>query len=184
LEDCNDNDNCTVDTLGQAGTCQALCDNAPITTCDSTTSDSCCPAGCDTQTDIDCGGCGNGVIEASYGEECDDGNSDNTDGCSNSCTNNNGSAGDTCLVNNDCIGQLDCLDEVTYGLVDGYCVSNDVCDPAFPSLGCGPKGTCVSTLGLYVGAVCAQRCVDIPDCRWADGYTCQLVGAGVSACLP
>ena len=36
----------------------------------------------------------------------------------------------------DCIGQYDCLDEITYGLVGGYCVDDAVCDPTFPNLGC------------------------------------------------
>jgi cysteine-rich repeat protein len=185
LADCDDNDGCTADTLANGGTCQALCDNAAITVCDGITSDGCCPGTCDTQTDIDCGGCGNGVLEVSYGEECDDGDSDNTDGCSNSCTSNNGSGGDTCLVNNDCIGQFDCLNENAYNdLVDGYCVSGASCDPDFPSLGCGPKGTCVPAIGSYSFPVCALRCTAVTDCRWSDGHTCQLIGAGVSACLP
>ncbi|RMD51147.1 DUF4215 domain-containing protein [Candidatus Parcubacteria bacterium] len=29
--------------------------------------------------------CGNGVVDSDYGEECDDGNSDNTDSCTNDC---------------------------------------------------------------------------------------------------
>jgi len=184
LADCDDNEGCTVDTLQQAGTCQALCDYAPITTCNLTVGDGCCPATCDAQTDIDCGGCGNGVLEGSYGEECDDGNSDNMDTCSNSCTGNNGTIGDTCLGNNDCVGQFDCLTEAAWGLTDGYCVPSTVCDSAFPNVACNPKGVCVSGIGSYSNPVCAQKCTVLTDCRWADGYTCQVVGAGLSACLP
>ena len=184
LADCNDSDSCTVDTLPQAGTCQALCDNAPITTCNVGVGDGCCPGACTAQTDIDCGGCGNGAVEGTFGEECDDGDSDNLNACSNSCTLNNGKEGDPCLASNDCNGQLFCIDESTYGLSSGYCVGNAVCDPTFANVGCGQKGTCVAAIGGYVAPVCAYRCDVLTDCRWAEGYTCQLVGAGVSACLP
>ena len=43
----------------------------------------------DIQSNCDCEGpelCGNGVIDASEGEECDDGNIDDGDGCSATCT--------------------------------------------------------------------------------------------------
>src|SRR5262249_20374055 len=58
---CDDRDACTTDTLQLAGTCQALCKNAPVTMCQG--GDGCCPAGCTFDTDSDCGGpdCGNGV---------------------------------------------------------------------------------------------------------------------------
>jgi cysteine-rich repeat protein len=45
--------------------------------------DGCCPAGCTAGNDPDCAGCGDGEIEA--GEECDDANASNTDGCLNTC---------------------------------------------------------------------------------------------------
>ncbi len=182
LADCDDLDPCTVDTLQDGGTCQALCDNAAISTCSD--GDGCCPPGCVAATDQDCGGCGNALVEPSYGEECDDGDSDNYNACSNSCTNNNGKEGDVCLSSDDCGGGLDCLDEPSYNLEGGYCADLTACDPAFPSLGCGPKGTCVPSLGGYLSPVCAYRCTALTDCRWADGYSCQVVGGGVSACLP
>jgi cysteine-rich repeat protein len=78
---CDDGDACTVDTLqGSAATCNASCTTMSIVSC---TPDGCCPAGCTPQTDPDCTGCGNGVLEA--GEECDDGNTDNTDDCIDTC---------------------------------------------------------------------------------------------------
>jgi cysteine-rich repeat protein len=59
--DCDDKNKCTTDTLvGSAATCTAACDHAPI-------------AGC----------CGNGIKET--GEECDDGNIVDKDGCTNTC---------------------------------------------------------------------------------------------------
>ncbi len=81
---CDDGLACTADALvGSAATCNAECSATPITTC-STVSDGCCPGTCNATNDGDCAAvCGNGVLEA--GEECDDGNTTNGDGCSMTC---------------------------------------------------------------------------------------------------
>ena len=178
LADCDDNDNCTEDTLQQGGTCQALCDNQPITIC--VAGDQCCPAGCDPISDSDCGGCGNGIDEPSYGEECDDGNSVNTDGCTNSCTDNIGALGDPCLTIVDCIGSYVCVDESTYSVPGGYCVGNG-CTPGAACA--GNKGVCVATWqGFGTIGVCLNKCEVDTDCRWAEGYLCLEVVAGRLAC--
>ena len=52
--DCDDGDHCTFDTLiGDADECTAVCRHARVSTCQD--GDGCCPAGCETATDDDCG---------------------------------------------------------------------------------------------------------------------------------
>ncbi|MBK9032872.1 MAG: hypothetical protein IPL61_16640 [Myxococcales bacterium] len=73
---------CTRDVLANAGTCTAACSFPPITTM--TSGDGCCLAGGNNNTDADCPiRCGNGAVET--GEQCDDGNMNNTDACNNMC---------------------------------------------------------------------------------------------------
>lgn len=80
---CSDGMACTRDVLTNAGTCTAACTFPAITTM--TAGDGCCLPGGNNNTDSDCAPvCRNGVVE--MGEQCDDGNSNNTDACSNTCT--------------------------------------------------------------------------------------------------
>ena len=79
---CQDGVACTADTLGNPGTCQAVCVFPPITT--PTHDDTCCPSGANASNDNDCAPvCGNAVVEP--GEQCDDGNTNNKDTCANNC---------------------------------------------------------------------------------------------------
>jgi cysteine-rich repeat protein len=79
---CSDNKVCTTDVLANPGTCTAACTFPAITM--AANGDGCCPAGANANTDNDCAPvCGNAVVES--GEQCDDGNQDNTDACSNTC---------------------------------------------------------------------------------------------------
>ena len=79
---CNDNMACTNNVLANAGTCTAACTFPPITTC--TNGDGCCPTGCNANNDDTCQPvCGNGVVEGT--EQCDDGNTNNNDQCTNAC---------------------------------------------------------------------------------------------------
>ncbi len=82
---CDDGVACTGNTLGNAGTCQAVCVFPPITM--PANGDGCCPTGANANNDDDCAPvCGNGVAEP--GEQCDDGNLNNADACANNCTTN------------------------------------------------------------------------------------------------
>jgi cysteine-rich repeat protein len=82
---CDDGDACTTNTLGNAGTCQAVCVFPPVTTPND--GDGCCPPGANANNDDDCMPvCGNGVVEP--GEPCDDGNMNDADACANDCTAN------------------------------------------------------------------------------------------------
>jgi cysteine-rich repeat protein len=79
---CDDGDRCTVDTLKNAGTCNAACSFVPVAT---GLADGCCPPGATLKTDQDCPiACGDGVVSA--GEQCDDGNTTDGDGCHHDCT--------------------------------------------------------------------------------------------------
>jgi cysteine-rich repeat protein len=80
---CSDGMVCTTDVLSNPATCTAKCVFTPITT--PANNDGCCPTGANANNDNDCvPRCGNGVMEA--GEACDDGNTNNNDACSNTCT--------------------------------------------------------------------------------------------------
>jgi cysteine-rich repeat protein len=79
---CTDGMVCTRDTLINGGTCTAACSFSPISA--PMNSDGCCPAAGNSLNDNDCPPrCGNALMEA--GEQCDDGNFANGDGCNNGC---------------------------------------------------------------------------------------------------
>jgi cysteine-rich repeat protein len=79
---CNDGMVCTNDVLVNAGTCTVVCTYPPITM--PINGDGCCPSNANANNDTDCTPtCGNGVVEA--GEQCDDGNTNNNDTCTNAC---------------------------------------------------------------------------------------------------
>jgi cysteine-rich repeat protein len=81
---CNDAEACTMDVqTGAPETCTIACTHTPITTF--AAGDSCCPAGADALTDVDCPPvCGNGIIEGP--EVCDDAVNDASyNGCGVDC---------------------------------------------------------------------------------------------------
>ena len=79
---CSDGMVCTRDVLTNVGTCTAACTFPPITL--PINGDGCCPAGANHNTDSDCAPvCGNMIVEAP--EQCDDGNTNANDACSNTC---------------------------------------------------------------------------------------------------
>jgi cysteine-rich repeat protein len=81
---CTDGMACTRDVLANPGTCTAACTFPAITMV--MNNDGCCPPGGNALTDNDClPRCGNGVKEGL--EQCDDGNMNNTDACTNTCMN-------------------------------------------------------------------------------------------------
>jgi cysteine-rich repeat protein len=67
--------------------CDGVGNNCPadVTIVDCINGDGCCADGCNANNDSDCEPiCGNGIEEE--GEECDDGNTDETDSCTSECT--------------------------------------------------------------------------------------------------
>jgi cysteine-rich repeat protein len=79
--DCDDKYSCTVDLrAGNESTCGVVCAHTMIKL--AYTGDACCPSGVSANSDGECGSsCGNQFVE--IGEECDDGNTADGDGCSN-----------------------------------------------------------------------------------------------------
>jgi len=83
--DCDDLDACTVDLRsGGADTCDVVCTHDPVVVCQD--GDGYCPGGglgaCHALNDDDCVPvCGNGYVDAALGEQCDDGNGVDWDGC-------------------------------------------------------------------------------------------------------
>lgn len=83
LTTCDDNNACTRDEMsGSASTCNVACSHWKITAL--TPGDACCPDGATPDSDPDCAPvCGNSVKEK--GEDCDDGNTADGDGCTHTC---------------------------------------------------------------------------------------------------
>jgi hypothetical protein len=84
---CDDRDPCTTDLLVAAGTCSAVCVHTPVTEQSHGARDLCCPVGAWHEVDIDCpSSCGDGVVQATEGENCDVGiASDAPGGCPSTC---------------------------------------------------------------------------------------------------
>jgi cysteine-rich repeat protein len=82
---CDDKNGCTRDEMtGSPDTCNVQCSHWQITAL--TAGDGCCPDGATSDGDPDCDpDCGNSIKEK--GEDCDDGNLADGDGCSRSCRN-------------------------------------------------------------------------------------------------
>jgi cysteine-rich repeat protein len=84
--DCN-NDKCNVAENSVGVTCGSSYDSLTrcmdVTTCGCTWDDSLGTCGSYWEEDSFCGTCGNGVTD--FGEQCDDGDNENDDGCSSTC---------------------------------------------------------------------------------------------------
>jgi MYXO-CTERM domain-containing protein len=142
---CPIGDPCVARVLtGDPGACTSECVDTPITACDS--GDGCCPAGCTSGDDYDCGAsdCGNGVVEA--GETCDG-------DCPTSCP-----ATDPCvertLTGEASSCNVQCVDAPVYA-----CTSGDLCCPT----GCtnASDSDCSATCGdghVDPGETCDGDC--------------------------
>jgi len=175
---CSDGEACTSDTLTGTG-CQIACAYDPITSC--TSNDGCCPSDCSLANDgdLDCPGCGNARLETNLGEECDDGNAANLDGCTTSCTTQSGQIGDPCNSSNDCNSMLTCL--TGSSVPGGYCSQKDCIPSVTP---CPDNAVCTDQLTTGPTSACAEPCQADTDCRWNEDYKCRDAGNGNKACLP
>ena len=174
-----DEDETDIDCGGSCPSCGSGDDCINDTDCESEWCNNgvCDSASCDDdilnqdETGVDCGGscppcpntvCGNGVLE--FGEECDDGNIQNGDGCSGVCEFEvlNPPCADGLELCSDGTCSLNCdfTDEGSVCDFDGVCDSNEGC-------------SCVDCDGLE------DTCVDGLVCSLSVGACCDLVGDGV-----
>jgi hypothetical protein len=146
---------CVTSTLvGGAATCDARCETAPITACQS--ADGCCPAGCTVDQDSDCTPapmCGNGVKDA--GETCDGAD------CPTalSCGDNDACTADS-LVGNPAMCDAACLNEPIVICADG----DGCCQPSCM----GMDSDCAAVPTGDTGSVC----VDDADCGASQDALC------------
>jgi len=140
--------------------------------CSGATADACCPAACTSLTDVDCAGCGNGMIDP--GETCDPVASCKSEcpqigcqlftlmgantcqaacvaaGMQTMCVNGDGCCPTGCTTAND----TDCSASCGNGVVEGQ----EICDGNCPTT-CPPKGCQLQTL-QGSAAACTATCVD------------------------
>jgi len=130
------------------------CDDAPVTTTDVVGCGDTCddgPDGTDGVTEVSLT-CGDGTVDS--GEECDDGNTTNGDGCSASCFNESGSCGDgtvdqgeSCDDGNLLAGDgcsADCLSNETCGNNVVDLAAGEACDDGNTTDGDGCSSLCAS----------------------------------------
>jgi cysteine-rich repeat protein len=122
--------------------------------------------------------CGNGVVEDFAGEECDDGNNNNMDDCTTSCTMRTGGVGDPCQNTSDCNDGADwtCLNEWN----GGYCTVAP-CNLEAPQNSCPLGSVCTLVDGQ---TICVEICTMESACRWNENQACRLLGDGLHGCLP
>jgi cysteine-rich repeat protein len=115
-------------------------------------------------------GCGNGTVEA--GEECDDMNADDTDGCTRQCK-------FTCKVDGDCSDGNMCTGVETCTVATHKCAAGTA--KTCPASGsCAAAGTCTPLTGACVypdadkdGKLCTVDCNDADPAVFPGGYECK-----------
>jgi hypothetical protein len=136
----DDGDPCTTEGYsGSADNCTARCSHTKITTASLDTADSCCPAGANANTDIDCKPiCGNAVREGT--EECD-----GSEGCDAQCTS---------AITAD---QRKCMDK--------FSISSDACEKCYCTNCTTEALACVDS----GNAITDTQCMDILKCSLQNG---------------
>jgi hypothetical protein len=97
--------------------------------------------------------CGNGILEPEYGEACDDGDTDSFDGCTTSCTVNDGGIGSPCTCTGTCP-----VANPTAGTITGC---SSVVAPTGSLVGCAHSGTISGNRLYFASGFClpyAHRC--------------------------
>jgi cysteine-rich repeat protein len=135
---------------------------------------------CDYSTGL-CLSCGDGILDS--GEECDDGNNQNGDGCNESCLYVSPSCGDGSLdADEECDdGDLftgdgcddACHIEIPYGCGDGFISFGEECDDGNTIDGDGCESHCACTDNDGDGSPLVSGCADLPaDCNEDDETIC------------
>lgn len=160
LEDCEDNDACTVDSLsGSAANCSAACVNAPVTEC--VNDDGCCAPGCTLANDNDCDAiCGDGEVTGA--ETCDNAIDPGMEGaCPDEAACNDN---DACTVDS-LSGSAEMCDAACQNAAITACTNDDGCCPA----------TCNPGNDNDCNAVCGNGVVEV-------GETCDPIASCPTAC--
>ena len=146
----------TVDGNGETGTCGNNDIDNPCEQCDGTDNDA-CELSCDAKCQCVAPVCGNGIIGP--GEDCDDGNNDDGDGCSLTCTVEPGC---------ECTGEPSVCTCCGDGVVEG----SEACDDSNTSDGDCCSSTCTfDSAGTPCGSNRDTQC-DNPDTCNGSG-SCQ-----------
>ncbi len=185
---CDDGNACTKDTLiGSAQQCNAQCTFSQITTC-SMTSDGCCPAGCNSLNDTNCGAtCGNGVVEPP--ETCDDNcptvcndndacTTDALSGQANECnvrctstpiTACSMTSDGCCPANCNSLNDADCQPVCPNGVVE----AGEKCDGNCPT-SCDDGNACTANTLIGSAAQCTAECTysTISQCSMTSDGCC------------
>lgn len=146
--------------------------------------ETCDGAGETATCDVDCTAvaCGDGVLNLAAGEQCDDGNNIDCDGCSALCTSESPSVcgdglvgcGETCddgnTVGGDGCGPACLLEQCG----DGILQSGELCDDGGESATCDADCTPVSCGDSTVNAVAGEQCDD-GNATAGDGCDAQCV---------
>ncbi len=178
---CNDGIDCTSDAPVSAGgnACKKICPHSPINDPDGAgMPDGCCPPQSRFLQDADCN-CGDGTVDATSFEQCDDANASNGDNCTNSCTLGGGMAvGSPCTMDSDCsaLGSgaacvlTTTLPPLTNGVVNGYC----------SRLNCDPRAEDSNANGIPQNI---ESCPQLVSTAAPDAICVQPPGGPVGLCL-
>ncbi len=183
FQDCNDEVECTTDFCDAA---TGICVNDAAEGCCATAAD----CGGDTCSPIECVGnacvageptCGNGTLDGSCGETCDDGNTDDGDGCSSTCQVEGCNSDEECGSDacNAGVCNLDgtCSLEAQTGATcdDGqFCTENDACTASGAcegtALSCNDTILCTTDACDEANGTCSNTpnealCGDSTDCQ-------------------
>ncbi len=152
---------CTTVSLVGENTCFAECRVEEVI--ELVNGDGCCPPSADAWTDSDCGSCGDGVLD--LGEDCDDGDTVDGDGCDGACQCEPGVCGD---------GLVSCGESCD----DGATTPGDGCDELCRLEAAGYMITELYLRDPHMFALIADiLCIDITDMPLDQcGFNCVLNG--------
>lgn len=126
--------------------------------------------------------CGNGTLESSNGEECDDGNQDNNDDCLNSCK--KAKCGDGALDRASSAGTSKPKEacDISAGSGDVWTCDMETCQPAYILTPCTTVADCGGAGFCDQSRYCRPSCVKPAVPRTSDPNECILPNGRVGFC--